>query len=318
MGDEQALRSQKMKVDCLLDSRYSRTNSNSRVASSACSNRFLANGTFEGGVILHRIEDPDNVTLAGEFSLTNSVDGISNHVSIARDDSELVVASNDCHIRYLDLATARKTPHLLPFAVNCLATNPHNPNEFVVAADDVYNYVLDRRTLGSRGLLSCIKFSGHLDYGFACDWSPQNENLLVSGNQDGTVRLWDRRFPEEAVHSWGSALGSAAFDIECLLVGGPVRNCKFSHSGNHVIWAESLDHVGVLKVSDLELPTPDGVHSRVQSIDFIGKCIGLNLCPSDSHGAEQLVIGINDCPLGGILTYSLELAQKPLDFDFVF
>lgn len=317
MPDERALSTDSMKLDCLLDSRALRFNSNSRISSSACSSKFLANGTFEGGYILQNIEDPDLTQLVGEFPLTDSTDGITNHISISKDDSELIIASNDSHLRIVDLTTGRKAETQLPFAVNCLAINPNNPNEYFVAADNVNNYILDRRELNSRHVGQSAKFTGHTDFGFGCDWCPADENLLLSGNQDGTVRLWDRRMPAENLFGWNSALGSDAFSIEATTCGGPVRNCKFSYHGKHIVWAESLDHVGVIKISDLD-PNCDLVHSRVQSIDFIGKCIGLNVCPQDSGHGEQLIIGVNDCPLGGILNYQLEAADKPLDFDFTF
>lgn len=313
MPDEKALSTESMKLDCLLDSRQLRFNSNSRISSSACSSKFLANGTFEGGYILQNIEDSDLTHLVGEFPLTDSTDGITNHISISN-DTELVIASNDSHLRLVDLATSKKSEAHLPFAVNCLAINPHNHNEYFVAADNVNNYILDRRQLNHP---QSSTFSGHTDYGFACDWCPSDENLLLSGNQDGTVRLWDRRRPDESLFGWNSALGSDAFSIESTVCGGPVRNCKFSYHGKHIVWAESLDHVGIMKVSDLDANC-DLVHARVQSIDFIGKCIGLNVCPLDSGHGEQLIIGVNDCPLGGILNYQLEAADKPLDFDFTF
>lgn len=317
MPDDLATSSLSMKLDCLLDSRNLKFNSNSRISSSACSSKFLANGTFEGGYILQNIEDPDQPHLVGEFSLTDSTDGITNHITISSDDRELIVASNDSNLRIVDLASGKKSEVQLPFAINCLAVNPRNPNEYFVAADDVANYVLDRRMLSSQQFDQFSRFNGHQDYGFGCDWSPADENLLLSGNQDGTVKLWDRRNPSESVFSWSSALGSASFDIDGLTQGGPVRNCKFSYHGKHIVWAESLDHVGIMKVSDLSTDC-DLVHSRVQSIDFFGKCIGLNVCPQDSGYGEQLVIGVNDCPLGGILSYQLEAIDKPLDFDFAF
>lgn len=317
MPDDQVV-TLSMKVDCILDSRSLRLNSYSRISSCACSNRFLACGTFEGGYILHNIQDPDHTALVGEFSLTNSSDGITNHIAISKDDLQLIVASNDRKLRVVDLESGLRLETALPFAINCLALNPHNPNECFVAADHVDNYIVDRRMQSNgNGSGHFSTFSGHKDYGFACDWSLADENLLVSGNQDGTVRLWDRRMSHESLFSWSSALGSDSFDIDGLVGGGPVRNCKFSYHGKHLVWAESLDHVGVIQLSDLRSDC-DLVHSRVQSIDFIGKCIGLNMCPQDSGSGELLIIGVNDCPLGGILHYQLEAADRPLDFDFAF
>lgn len=313
MPDEELLSARSMKVDCITDSRSLADNSNSRIASSACSNKFLANGTFEGGYILHNVEDPSNTKLVGEYTLTGSPDGITNHILI-KEDTELMIASNDKYLRFINIESGSKETLELPFAVNCLALNPQNHNEYMITGDDVDNYILDRRV---SGFIPQLRFSGHKDYGFGCDWSKADANLLVSGNQDGTVILWDRRNSKESLHSWSSSLGSHAYDIDAQFAGGPVRNCKFSYHGNHVVWAESLDHVGVIKVSDLKEDC-EQVHSRVQSIDFIGKCIGLNVCPVDSGHGEQLVIGVNDCPLGGILNYQLEATDKPLDFDFTF
>lgn len=318
MPDDEILSSQEMKLDCLIDSRKLPLNANSRIASCACSNRLLVNGTFEGGYILLDISDPKDTRFLGEYTLTGSADGITNHICISKDDTELLIASNDKYLRIIDNETGtKKSSCRLPLAINCLASNPRNQAEFIMTGDDSRAFIMDKRTLRHDSFEPCILFTGHKDYGFGCDWSPLDENLLLTGNQDGTVRLWDRRYPQENLYCWSSSLGSQASVVLDDFSGGPVRNCKFSYYGSHVIWAESLDHVGVVQVSDLKKENEE-VHSRVQSIDFIGKCIGLNVCPVDSGKGEELIIGINDCPLGGVLRYLLEATDKPLDFDLMF
>lgn len=319
MRDNEDLSSSKsMKLDCLIDSRTLNHNANSRISSCASSNKLLVCGTFEGGYLMLDISDPDATKFAGEYALTGSSDGITNHIIIGKDNDELVIASNDQYLRVMDSRTGqRRSSCRLPLAVNCMAANPRNENELFVVGDDTNGLILDRRILRLDSFSQCPAFTGHKDYGFACDWSPLDDNLLLSGNQDGTVRLWDKRNPTENVFCWSSALGSYAFDVSKDPSGGPVRNCKFSYHGSHIVWAESLDHVGILQVGDLDVDC-EKVHSRVQSIDFIGKCIGLNMCPTDSSHGEQLIIGVNDCPLGGILSYQLEATDKPLDFDFTF
>lgn len=317
MPDDDDLSSRAMKLDCLVDSRQLPLSANSRISSCASSNKFLVNGTFEGGYILLDISDPHDTKLLGEYTLTGSADGITNHISISKDDRELLISSNDKTIRVIDLArNIKKSSSKIPLAVNCLANSPTNKNQFFIIGDDSKAYIMDRRILG-KDFNPCIVFSGHKDYGFGCDWSPLDENLLLTGNQDGTVRLWDRRNPQENLYCWSSSLGSQASSVLDEFLGGPVRNCKFSYNGTHIVWAESLDHVGIIQFSDFKKDYGD-LQSRVQSIDFIGKCIGLNTCPADSGQGEELIIGVNDCPLGGILTYQLEGIDKPLDFDFSF
>lgn len=304
------------KLDCILDSSQLQRSANSRVSSLACSDKLLATGTFEGGLIMHSLEDALHPSFLGELQISKSTDGITNHITIEKNDT-ILVASNDFKLRQLDIRKSfLRRSMSLPFAINCLSVNPHNPNEYFIAADSTDNFILDRRCLKKDHFTTSARFRGHKDYGFSCDWSPVDENLLVSGNQDGTVRLWDRRKTDESTFVWNSALGSYAFDIDGGVLGGPVRNCKFGHYGEHIVWAESLDHVGIVSTRDLKRLSE--ILPRVQSIDFIGKCIGLNLGPTENGRDESLIIGVNDCPLGGILSYHLETPDKPLPFDFTF
>lgn len=318
MPDAAQLETPGMKLDCLIDSRNLLRNSNSRISTLTSSNKLLASGTFEGGYILQDISDPDNSRLLGEFLLTSNADGITNHIVI-NDDRELIVSSNDFSLRFIDLQKNGKEMLSLPFAVNCLAKNPHNSNELLITGDHVHSFILDRRVPIDANFESVQTFTGHEDFGFSCDWSPANSNFIVTGNQDGCVKLWDRRVLDRSLFTWSSSLGSldAQKSDNPLLPGGPVRNTKFSHNGEYVCWAESLDHVGIMQLNDLE-KTSEETLPRVQSIDFIGKCIGLNFAETEAGHGEELIVGVNDCPLGGILSYKLESRQKSLDFDFSF
>lgn len=293
-----------MKLDCIVDSRTLLSNSNSRISTLNCSDKYLVSGTFEGNYILTDISDPDNTKHLGEYNLTNEYDGITNSIII--DKEELIISSNDKSIRYIDLNTNSKTQVRLPFAGNCLALNKFNPNEVFISADDLISIVYDKRT--QFDMNSVLQFKGQEDHSFSCDWSPSNENWLLAGNQDGNVRIWDKRNCDVPLYCWNGSLGNSTEKS------GPVRNTKFSNRGEFVCWAESLDHIGLLNVNDLSTNQID----RVQSIEFIGKCTGLSFCESDNGYGEQLLIGVNDCPLGGILSYGLESRDKCLDFDFYF
>ncbi|KAK6204768.1 mitotic spindle checkpoint protein BUB3, WD repeat superfamily [Scheffersomyces amazonensis] len=308
--DKDRLPSQSMKVDCLIDSRQLQKNSNSRISTLAATNSLLVTGIFEGGYILSDISDANNVKLLGEYHLTSNEDGITNHVLINEIDNELIISSNDRQLRIVDLNTNRLTEDIsFTFPVNCSVINPFNSNEVFISGDSKCSFIVDKR---HNSIQQYQRFIGHEDFGFCCDWSNSNENLLLTGNQDTTVKLWDRRKSDEFLYSWSGSLGSDT-STGC----GPVRNCRFSYNGEFIAWAESLDHVGILRMDDLS-KINNKTLSRVQSIDFIGKCTALNFAPMEYGYGEQLIIGVNDCPLGGILSYKLESREKPLDFDFYF
>lgn len=305
-------KSESMKIDCLIDSRTLIKNPNSRISTLSCSNRYLASGTFEGGYILSDISDPDNVRTLGEYHLTSNIDGITNQIIINENDNELIVSSNDKSLRLIDLNTQRITSiNTLPFPLNCTALNPHNSNEIFVTGDSINCHILDKRA--KYDPRQSLQFESHEDFGFGCDWSPRDENILLTGNQDSCVKLWDRRSPKTALYAWSGSLGFCDSKY-----GGPVRNCKFSYTGDYISWAESLDHVGIIQTDELFKTREDGIQSRVQSIDFIGKCAGLNFAPIEQGLGEQLIIGVIDCPLGGILSYKLPSRHKSLDFDLYF
>lgn len=306
-------KSQSMKLDCLIDSRVLSSNSNNRISTLSCTDKYLACGTYgesEGGFVLSDIEDPDNVKTIGDIYLSEA---ITNHIIVNEHNSELVISSNDKKLRFVNISNLITSNTInLPFAINCASMNKHNLNEIFLVGDDLKSYIIDKR-IKHDCINRAIAFEGHHDFGFSCDWSSENENLLLTGNQDSCVKLWDKRKSDESMFSWSGSLGSSNINN-----GGPVRNCKFSNNGEFITWAESLDHVGIIQVEDLNSIENDKTLSRIQSIDFIGKCVGLAFAPIENGYGEQLIIGVNDCPLGGILSYKLESRQKTLDFDFHF
>ncbi|CAN3369897.1 hypothetical protein DICA4_F25378 [Diutina catenulata] len=297
-------RSGAVKLDCMVESNVLPKNANSRVSTLACNENLLVCGTMEGGYILLDISDANTPRVVGEYHLTSSFDGITNHIIIGDDD--LWVSSNEKSLRNIDLRTNRvRHTANLDFAINCAATNPSEDVLFVTG-DSVDPYLVDVRAGPAETVQT---FKGHRDFGFSCDWSRTNDNLLLTGNQDTTVGLWDKRQGAQPLFSWSGALGESTG-----MNAGPVRNCIFSDHGDYVCWAESLDHVGIASIGDLQA----GVIDRVQSIDFIGKCVGLNLTPCDNGRGESMTVGISDCQLGGVLQYKLESPHKVVDFDMMF
>lgn len=326
MTDNLAIDRDFMKLDCIIDSRDLQRNSNSRISTVSCSDDLLVSGTFEGDYIINNISDVNNPFYVGEFNLTKNYDAITNSIIIDNhfNRNNLIISSNDKFIRYIDL-NQRSSPALtkqtqLPFAANCLALNHTNPHEMFIAGDHLNSFVIDNRINYPDGINNSLAFKGQQDFSFSCDWSPTNDNLLLAGNQDGCVRIWDKRNGEAPLHCWNGGLGMNKRSTTKNYKAGPVRNTKFSKKGDFVCWAESLDHVGIMNVHDMGASANDmdGIIDRVQSIEFIGKCTGLSFSSTENGYGEQLIIGVNDCPLGGILSYNLESNEKCLDFDFNF
>lgn len=331
MQDTQSANREFMKLDCIIDSRNLVRNSNSRISTLSCSNELLVSGTFEGDYVINNISNVEDPYYVGEFNLTNNYDGITNSIVIDNTyhKNQLIISSNDKFIRYIDVDNLSRPKIVksskLPFAVNCLALNQFNPHEMFISGDNLNSFVIDNRINTSDSSLSHgLTFKGQRDFSFSCDWSPANENYLLAGNQDGCVRIWDKRNGETPLHCWNGGLGSNQQSATTKdFKSGPVRNSKFSKRGEYVCWAESLDHVGLINVNDLtgglnDINESNEIVDRVQSIDFVGKCTGLSFSDAENGYGEQLIIGVNDCPLGGILSYNLESNEKCLDFDFLF
>jgi len=122
-----------------------------------------------------------------------------------------------------------------------------------------------------------LSLKGHLDWSFAVSWHP-NGNLLATGNQDCTTRIWDVRSPGEALDVLPSQMGS-------------VRACRFSPDGLSLAVSEPADFVHVYDVSN-------GM-ARGQDIDFFGEISGIAFSPSSS----SLFIGIPDPMYNSVLCY---------------
>jgi WD40 repeat protein len=118
---------------------------------------------------------------------------------------------------------------------------------------------------------------GHLDWSFAVSWHP-NGNLLATGNQDCTTRLWDIRNPAKALDVLPSTMGS-------------VRACRFSPDGLSLAVSEPADFVHVY---DIKSGMAYG-----QDIDFFGEISGISFDPSSS----LLFIGIPDRMYNSVLCY---------------
>ncbi|GMF61409.1 unnamed protein product [[Candida] boidinii] len=112
---------------------------------------------------------------------------------------------------------------------------------------------------------NAIKISDHFDYSFACDWN--TNNLLATGNQDGTINLYDRRMLISNNYLIENTSKSNHLLKITGMLNGAVRNIKFDATGKYLAFAESIDNVYLI---DLQNPWTDNTSNTNKFIDVPG------------------------------------------------
>jgi WD40 repeat protein len=118
--------------------------------------------------------------------------------------------------------------------------------------------------------------TGHIDYSFACCWSP-DDRYLATGNQDKTTRIYDIRNMSETLHVLRANVGA-------------IRSLHFSSDGRHLAVAgknctQVIYVASLLLISIISSEPLDFVHiydattyEQSQVIDFFGEIAGVCKC----------------------------------------
>lgn len=211
--------------------------------------------------------------------------GCINHIHTYRDRCSLlpqaVFCTNDSHIRTLDCNTNKVVlSHKLDWAVNCVATSPHNRLQLLVG--DCTGPWIIRTDTGER----LVTLPNHRDYGFACDWAPDGMQV-ATGNLDGLVQIFD-------VRNWKWPFQTLVSEL------GGVRSMRFSPHGKRVLaMAEPADYISVVDATTFRTQ---------QRFHCLGELGGLSFTPDSS----QLFVSNTDPDFGGILEFD---RAKPDDMD---
>lgn len=212
-----------------------------------------------------------------EGMITEHPHDITNHaqVHLSRSSSPLVTfASNDSGIRTLDVTTNKFiSDHLYDHAMNCTAVSPDQRLRVLVG--DTRKVTICDSDTGQ--ILK--ELDGHLDYGFACDWS-ENGWTVATGNQDMQVKIWDAR-------KWGSPVKSIAAEM------AGVRKLKFSPLGSGrpvLVAAEPADYVNIINAE-----TWDSKHT----LSFFGEIGGFDF----TNDGQDLIVANCDALRGGIMEF---------------
>ncbi|GMM38016.1 hypothetical protein DASC09_053410 [Saccharomycopsis crataegensis] len=271
-------------VDVLIDQSKLKNSFNQHIKISTLSANqdLVAAGSYTGDYLLYNNQTKDIY----QDILTTNANGIINVVQLVPSTSpksitsSVLFATNDSYLRNFNLEKQVLSNYRFPFPINSLSLNPSNPDLKLIVGDCLESFIIDGRVSHKQPIL---KFSNHHDYSFSCDWSKFNENLVVTGNQDGTVVLNDLRKiivrPQDAdcgvssgtrtdqpftanelldanqkkcyIGEWEDAACFSTFSSDLTNNNNSVRNVRFSNSRNFLFFGETVDNVNVINLDDL-------------------------------------------------------------------
>lgn len=233
-------------------------------------------GGYEGQYALTSTRAPrDSKHIEGV--ITEQPNDITNHaqVHLSRSSSPLVTfASNDSGIRTLDVTTNKFiSEHMYDYAINCTAISPDRRLRVMVG--DNRKVMICNSDTG--GVLQ--ELDGHLDYGFACDWS-ENGWTVATGNQDMQVNIWDARYWSRPVISIAAGMAG-------------VRKLKFSPLGSGrpiLVAAEPADYINIINAETFD---------SKQTLSFFGEIGGFDF----TNMGQELIVANCDKARGGIFAF---------------
>ncbi|GAB2271159.1 hypothetical protein Dimus_006005 [Dionaea muscipula] len=243
-----------------------------QISTMSVKENLLVAGGFHGELIckyLNRAGVAFSTKLTAEDALTNAVDIFVDSSGSKR----VVTGNNDAQVRVFDaLNFAYVNRFHFPWSVNNTSTSPDGKLTAVLG-DSVDCLVVDSQ---SGKVVSNLK--GHLDYSFSSAWHP-NGQILATGNQDMTCRLWDIRKTSQSLAILKGRMGA-------------IRAIKFTSDGRFMAMAEPADFVHIFD-------TESG-YEHGQEIDLFGEIAGISFSPD----TEALFVGVADRTYGSVMEFN--------------
>ncbi|KAG6784259.1 hypothetical protein POTOM_009947 [Populus tomentosa] len=256
-----------------------------QISTMAVKENLMVAGGFQGELICMYLNQPGvafcTKITTGENAITNAVDVYHNHNGAMR----IMVANNDAQVRVFDAETfASLNTFSFNWSVNNTSVSPDG-KLLAVLGDSAECLIADANSGKVTGSLK-----GHLDYSFASAWHP-NGQVLATGNQDTTCRLWDIRNLTQSLAVLKGNMGA-------------IRGLKFTSDGRFLAMAEPADFVHVFDTqSD---------YVKCQEIDIFGEIAGISFSPD----TEALFVGIADRTYGSLLEFNRRHCNLYLDSIF--
>ncbi|VFQ85086.1 unnamed protein product [Cuscuta campestris] len=254
-----------------------------QICSLAVKDNLMVAGGFQGELICKYINQPG---VAFCTKLTTGKNAITNTVDICHAPNGLVkvmAANNDAQIRVIDAQSfVYLNRFTFPWSVNNISVSPDGKMVTVVG-DDPECLIADAHTGKVAGNLK-----GHLDYSFASAWHP-NGQIVATGNQDTTCRLWDIRNLSRSLAVLKGRMGA-------------IRAVRFSSDGRFLAMAEPADFVHIFDTHSN--------YESCQEIDLFGEIAGISFSPD----TEALFVGVGDTTYGSLLEFNRRHRNRYVHF----
>ncbi|CAH2067786.1 unnamed protein product [Thlaspi arvense] len=256
-----------------------------QISTMAVKDDLIVAGGFQGELICKKKHEPGvafcTKLTAAENDITNSVD-IYNAPS---GSLRVITANNDSTVRQFDATNFTFiNSFAFDWSVNNVSASPDG--KLVAVLGDSPECIL--ADAGSGKFVHSLE--GHLDYSFSSAWHP-NGQILATGNQDTTCRLWDVRNLSRSLKVLKGNMGA-------------IRALRFTSDGRFLAMAEPADFVHVFDAED--------DYTRCQEIDLFGEIAGISFSPD----TEALFVGVADRTYGSLLEFSRKRNHLYLDSIF--
>nr|GMD55621.1 uncharacterized WD repeat-containing protein C2A9.03-like isoform X1 [Ipomoea batatas] len=185
-----------------------------QISTMAVKNNLMVAGGFQGELICKYLNQPE---VAFSTKITAEESAITNAVDICNSPNgsiRVMAANNDAIVRVFDAQNFACLNHFtFPWSVNNTSVSPDG-KMLAVLGDNPECLIADAQ---SGKVINNLK--GHLDFSFASAWHP-NGQILATGNQDTTCRLWDLRNMSESLAVVKGRMGAIRAPSISLQMGG--------------------------------------------------------------------------------------------------
>ncbi|GAV59274.1 WD40 domain-containing protein [Cephalotus follicularis] len=260
----------------------SQTLSRVQISTMAVKENLMVAGGFQGELVCKSLNQSGvafcTKITTGENAITNAVDVYRSSNGSLR----VMTANNDAQVRVFDAENyACLNQFSFDWSINSTSVSPDG-KLLAVLGDSTECLIADTQSGKVTGSLK-----GHLDYSFSSAWHPDGQ-ILATGNQDTTCRLWDIRNLSKSLAVLKGRMGA-------------IRAVKFTADGRFLAMAEPADFVHVFDT--------DSRFVKCQEIDIFGEIAGIAFSPD----TEALFVGVADRTYGCLLEFSRKRCNQYLD-----